>query len=427
VAVLPVNLPPAEAVAFYRRKGLELSFDWRDLHGEEHAKAFTVAKVMQADILRDLHEAVDRAISEGVPLEKWRKELEPVLREKGWWGRKAMEDPLTGEVREVQLGSPRRLRTIYDTNLRTSHAAGRWQQIQRTKARRPFLRYVHQDNANPRQHHKALHGLVLPVESPFWATHYPPNDFGCHCTVQQLSDRDLTRYGYKVAERAPTPQLERWENPRTGAVRMVPRGVRPGFDQHHGHAAEGAARLFGERLLEARPDVGAQLWSSSGPELADALQGGFTRWAAALERGAVAPAGDLYPVGGLSPATLAGIRGAGRKVGSAGIVVRDGDLVDMIGGARQLGLFDGDAARVVLELPALLGRARAVLLDRAAGSLVYVLDAPGRKGAGAEFVVRVALRATRGAAVPNHVAGAELVAREALADPSAFAVLEGAL
>jgi hypothetical protein len=79
---------------------------------------------MQIDILRDIREAVDAALAEGITFEQFRKDLAPLLVQKGWWGRAKMEDPLTGEIKNVQLGSTRRLKVIYDTNLRTAHSEG---------------------------------------------------------------------------------------------------------------------------------------------------------------------------------------------------------------------------------------------------------------------------------------------------------------
>ena len=48
-----------------------------------------------------------------------------VLRRKGWWGRRAMTDPRTGETRLVRPGSPRRLRIVFDTDRRMACARGR--------------------------------------------------------------------------------------------------------------------------------------------------------------------------------------------------------------------------------------------------------------------------------------------------------------
>ena len=81
---------------------------------------------MQDDLLRDIRGALDRALAEGRTMEQFRAGIEPVLRASGWWGKRTLTDPLTGETREVQLGSARRLRVIFDTNMRTAYAAGRW-------------------------------------------------------------------------------------------------------------------------------------------------------------------------------------------------------------------------------------------------------------------------------------------------------------
>jgi SPP1 gp7 family putative phage head morphogenesis protein len=255
--VLPFNLPPAEAIAFFRRKGLALSFAWQDIYAAEHARVFTVAKAMQVDVLEDIRRAVDRAIAEGTTLQDFRRELTPLLQQKGWWGRQSLVDPLTGKARTVQLGSPRRLETIYDTNLRTGYAAGRWQQIQRTRERRPYLRYVAILDSRTRPRHRAWHGTVLPADHPFWQTHFPPNGWRCRCNVQQLSDRDLERYGYEVSPAAPSTLTGAYTNPRTGETRHVPLGIDPGFDYNVGIVGEAAERMLADKIAAAAPDIRA--------------------------------------------------------------------------------------------------------------------------------------------------------------------------
>jgi len=231
-------LPPEEALRFFRSKGFRPSFAWQDVWQGEHARAFTVAKAMQLDILQDIRAAVDKALAEGQTLQQFQKGLRPVLEETGWWGRKPMEDPKTGRTRDVQLGSPRRLKTIFDVNLRTSYAAGKWAQIERNKARRPYLRYVAVLDQRTRHEHRQWHGTVLPADDPWWKDHYPPNGWNCRCTVQQLSDRDLDRFGYKVSDEAPPSPTRPWRNARTGEVVRVPQGIDPGFAYNVGEAAQ---------------------------------------------------------------------------------------------------------------------------------------------------------------------------------------------
>ena len=229
-------LPPKEAIKFFRAKGYEMTFDWRDMWEEEHAYAFTVAKAASNDVLQDIRRAVDDALANGTTFDTFRKELKPKLQEQGWWGKKLMTDPLTGEERLVQLGSTRRLNTIYQTNLKTSLSAGRWERIQRTKKTRPYLRYIAIIDSKTRDKHRQWHDIILPVDHPFWEQFYPPNGWNCRCSVQQLSERDLERLGLKVTEYDPKSPPKTYRNPRTGQILTVPEGITPGFAYNVGKA-----------------------------------------------------------------------------------------------------------------------------------------------------------------------------------------------
>lgn len=256
-------LPPAEAVEFFRGKGLQESFAWQDVMDEEHAKAFTVAKAMRRDVLYDIRGALDAALSEGRTFGQFKDELRPLLMAKGWWGRAPMTDPATGEEREVQLGSTRRLRTIFDVNLRSAYQAGRWQRIQETKGALPFLRYVAVQDGRTRPEHLAWHGTILPVDDPWWDTHYPPCGFNCRCTVVQINQRTMDRRGWTVTEEPIRFQPVPYENPRTGEVTVLERGVDPGFNFNVGKAwLDGVTPRAGSEL----PDV-ARLVSGGTPPI----------------------------------------------------------------------------------------------------------------------------------------------------------------
>lgn len=229
-------LPPAEAIAYFRNRGLATGFAWEDVWQEEHARAFTVAKAMQREVLEDIRAALDDALANGTTLAQFREELTPVLQARGWWGRQEMEDPLTGVTREVQLGSPRRLRTIFETNMRSAYQAGRWERIQRVKTAMPFLRYVATMDGRTRPEHRAWHGTVLPVDDPWWDTHYPPCGFRCRCTVTQMNGRTLERRGFEVTETPPRFPPRTYTNRRTGEVTTIEGGISPGFNFNVGKA-----------------------------------------------------------------------------------------------------------------------------------------------------------------------------------------------
>ena len=265
-----LDLAPKDAVNHFRAKGYHIGFDWRDTSAAQHLTSFTVAKVAQIDILEDIRKAVDAAIAKGWTFERFRRELEPLLRKKGWWGRKMMRDPLTGETRAVQLGSVRRLRIIFDTNIRMAYARGRWQAIERLAHVRPWLRYVAVLDERTRPEHARWHGTILRWDHPSWQTHYPPCGWNCRCTVQQLSERDLERFGFTPSQEPPEDwnRTRPWHNARTNETIDVPIGIDPGFEHNVGLLRPDASvsAVLKARAAAAAPDIAAAVTRRDKPE-----------------------------------------------------------------------------------------------------------------------------------------------------------------
>jgi len=234
----PPVLPPAEAIAFFRRKGLRFGFAWQDVWQGEHGPSFTVAKAMTRDLLETIRAAVDRAIADGETLDAFRTALRPLLEQAGWWGRRTMLDPATGRHENVQLGSPRRLKTIFEVNMRTAYARGRWERIERSKRFFPFLKYVSVLDGRERPEHGAWHGTVLPVDHEWWDTHFPPCGWNCRCTVRPISRTMLAREGLTVTRRPARFPDRPWTNKRTGEVHAVEQGIDPGWAYHVGKAGD---------------------------------------------------------------------------------------------------------------------------------------------------------------------------------------------
>ena len=223
---------PRQTLDYFRSKDLRPGFSYQDVWLEEHVHAFTVAKVMQLDILDDLLDAVDSSLAEGWTYRRFAAKITPTLQQKGWWGVKEMLDPKTGKLVEAQLGSPRRLKTIYRANLRTARAAGQWQRIERTRATHPYLRYELGPSEQHRPEHAAWSGTLLPADDPWWRTHFPPNGWGCKCRVRQISRREAKRLGGPTAQ--PTAPTIEWTNKRTGETMRIPRGIDPGWEFNPG-------------------------------------------------------------------------------------------------------------------------------------------------------------------------------------------------
>ena len=86
----------------------------------------------------------------------------------------------------------------FETNMRQSHMAGRWEQAQRNKESYPYLRYVALRGGNRRPEHQKLHGLVRPVDDPIWDKIYPMNGWNCKCTVRPVSEAEMERRDWAV-------------------------------------------------------------------------------------------------------------------------------------------------------------------------------------------------------------------------------------
>jgi SPP1 gp7 family putative phage head morphogenesis protein len=232
-------VPPIDAIRALRLRGGELdpSFSWLDQWQQDHAAMFTVAKSAGYDILGDILTALEQALSEGKTFRDFARELTPLLQAKGWWGRQLVTDPATGDLVPARLGSARRLRIIFDTNMRVSYAAGHWASFERNKPRRPWLRYVALLDDATRPSHRARHNLVLPVDDPYWDHWAPPCGWNCRCTLQSLSDRDVDRLkleGERLVFDPPPLDLRPFVNRRTGEVTQVPDGIDPGWDYNPG-------------------------------------------------------------------------------------------------------------------------------------------------------------------------------------------------
>lgn len=246
--------PPRAALDFFRSKKLKPSFDYRDVWREEHGYAFTVTKGMQLDILEDIQNSLGDALEQGKTFQQFKKELTPTLQKKGWWGTQKMTDPVTGKNRPVQLGTPRRLKTIYDTNMRTARAVGQWDRIQANKQTHPYLRYQLGPSEKHRLQHQQWAGLILSVDDPFWQSHFPPNGWGCKCRVRAISSREALRYG--GASASPEIKKREWVNKRTGEIMQVPVGIDPGFDINPGKSrAAHLQQVVTTKINQAKPAI----------------------------------------------------------------------------------------------------------------------------------------------------------------------------
>ncbi|MCT8525812.1 phage minor head protein [Glaesserella parasuis] len=198
-----LGLEPKEAIEYLHQKKLLASKVFKkELYDSALARATTISKLTDLDITRDIYGSMENARREGKSFNEWKKTLVGDLERKGWvYGHdkaisrgidgKLLADPKTGE----HFGTPRRLNTIYRTNMQQAYSAARYQRYMDNVDNRPYWQYSAVGDKRTRPAHQALNGKIYRYDDPFWATFYPPNGFNCRCTVIALSGRDLKRKG----------------------------------------------------------------------------------------------------------------------------------------------------------------------------------------------------------------------------------------
>jgi len=230
------NLPFVEQIAFFRKKLNVPTARWDDLWKDQHAKGFMIAGAMKADLLNDFRTAVDKAIAGGSTLTDFRRDFDKIVERHGW---------------SYKGGRNWRTRVSYDTNVRTSFQAGRWQQLNDPDVKDfyGYLIYRHGDSIQPRPEHLAWDGLVLPADDPWWKTHYPPNGWGCKCRVFAATKEEFGKAGKMKAPASPI-------DPKTGE----PSGIDKGWGYNVGEAEMTQSHKILENAIARLPeDLAAKL------------------------------------------------------------------------------------------------------------------------------------------------------------------------
>lgn len=301
-----LNTPFQEQIDFFRQKLNLPTEHWDDIQRSAFDRSFTVAGAMKADLLADFNGAIAKVIGEGESIGWFRKEFTKIVNDHGWTG-------WTGEG--SRGGFNWRTRVIYQTNLSTSYAAGRYRQLTDPEllTLRPYWRYKHADGvANPRLQHVAWNGLTLPHDHPFWQTHFPPNGWGCHCRIVAVSAREYAKS--QAAGEADPP--EGWDaiDDKTGD----PVGIAKGFGYAPGASVADELRGFVQSKSAALPLLlGQALAASVQPVLA-------------------APAAE-------SIGRFLDVKGAGVAQGALGVAVPAIDKVHDISGLPNIPVMNSSA------------------------------------------------------------------------------------
>ena len=177
--------PFEDAIAHFRRKVRVPVTTYRDMPAQMHAKAFMVAGAANDALLADFQQSLLLAMKQGTTLAAFRDDFDRIVKAHGWQYR----------------GEPGwRSAVIFNTNMRTANMAGHWKRMWEDREMHPYLRYVQVQRPTKRPEHAVWHGVILPIEDPFWDAHFPPNGWGCKCTVQNVSNARMKAEGWQVSK-----------------------------------------------------------------------------------------------------------------------------------------------------------------------------------------------------------------------------------
>lgn len=254
-----LDLPFDEAIRFFRDKANVTTRHWHDVYAAAHSRAFMVAGAASQALVADFRAAIDKAISAGTTLADFRRDFDDIVSRRGW---------------DYRGGRNWRSRVIFETNLRTAYAAGRYAQLTAPEILEafPFWQYNHSGARHPRLDHLSWDGMTLRADDPFWKTNYPPNGWGCGCFVIPMSDRDLRRIGRGRPHESPDLVFRAEEV--GGRTVRVPQGVDPGFEYNTGMAwlsrtvpgsqtvaaAPGVIRRFADLVMTGRWTGPGRAW-----------------------------------------------------------------------------------------------------------------------------------------------------------------------
>ena len=160
-----------------------------DYYNTELSKAFDLgynanSEFYDADLAQSLKD--DIAKFSAFKETSFRTQLEAALTEDGkvvpWSEFKKRATELNVEYNQ------RWLKTEYHHTIATANSVDNWKRFEADADLYPNLRYNAVNDARTREQHKALDGLILPINHEFWTKHNVPLDWGCRCNFEQTDE-----------------------------------------------------------------------------------------------------------------------------------------------------------------------------------------------------------------------------------------------
>ncbi|QDL55901.1 phage minor head protein [Rhodoferax aquaticus] len=352
--VKPFGVQFGQAIDNLKGKLPEATMKWDDLAGPVHGKVFAIAGATNTDLVADIQKSLVDALKNGTTITQFRKDFDATVQKYGWTYR-----------------GKRGWRTsvIFNNNMRSAHMAGRWEQLQANKARRPFLQYRTAGDARVRPMHRMWNGLIFPIDDAFWQTHYPPNGWGCRCTVRAYSQADLDDGNLQVSE--PFQVKTREVVTRDGEITdRVPVGIDPGWDHNVGQSWIAPELALGQKIAALpKPLQGLLADKAVSPAYQKVLNDNFKAFKTAIKQ----PVGQAQIVGFMDSGMINAIA---EKLPEVELQTTSVSVLDSktnhLAGRHKVNSPQVWPEEWANNLPEHFRNYQAVLLDKKSGNLIVV-------------------------------------------------------
>lgn len=188
-----IDLEPKEAVEYFRSKGIEITFDWKEAAEAIARHAFTVSGVMKLDVLMDFKSMIQRALAEGWSMSEFRSNMQQMLQTKGWLAKKDGKS----------LNSPWRMQLIYQNNVMGAYSESRWDQMKNTADVLPYVLSLATNNGmNPTTTKacKALHNKVFKKDDKYYSRNLRTlRHHRCQSREVSISETKIKKDGLTVS------------------------------------------------------------------------------------------------------------------------------------------------------------------------------------------------------------------------------------
>lgn len=179
-----------EASKWFRGRTPVTKAEWDLMSKQARRQAFTIAGTQQLKVVQSVFDSLQKAIDEGTPIDKWRKDLKKKL------------------VADFTSKNSTTLTTAFINANQTAYNTGRYYQLTApaVTASLPYLCWDAVLDASTTVICTELNGTTLRNDDGWWMTHWPPMHHRCRSSVRALTAAMAKRRG-GVTEQLPRPKI----------------------------------------------------------------------------------------------------------------------------------------------------------------------------------------------------------------------------